>query len=102
MIHVLAMIRLAPGRRSDFLAKFHKLVPQVRAERGCIEYSPAIDVQTPIAAVSGIREDVVTVVEKWEDLPALEDHLAAPHMTRYRETVQDLVVGVEIRVLEPA
>jgi quinol monooxygenase YgiN len=102
MIHVLATIQLAPGRRADFLAQFHKLVPLVHAEKGCIEYGPAIDVQTPIGAVSPVRGDVVTVVEKWESVQALQDHLAALHMRRYREAVKDLVVSVEIRVLEPA
>ncbi len=102
MIHVLATIQLAPGRRADFLAQFQKLVPQVHAERGCLEYGPAIDVAAPIAAVPSVRGDVVTVVEKWESVQALQDHLAAPHMGRYREAVKDLVVGVEIRVMEPA
>jgi len=102
MIHVLATIQLARGRRADFLAQFHKLVPLVHAERGCIEYGPAIDIETPVASVPPIREDVVTVIEKWESVPALQDHLAAPHMDRYRQAVKDLVVGVEIRVLRPA
>ena len=29
-------------------------------------------------------------------------HLAAPHMLQYRDSVKDIVAGVEIRVLEPA
>jgi quinol monooxygenase YgiN len=98
----MATIQLAPGRRADFLAEFHELVPQVHAEKGCLEYGPAIDVQTPIAAAAAVREDIVTVVEKWENLEALQDHLAATHMARFREAVKDLVMGVEIRVLEPA
>src|SRR5262245_31009621 len=99
MIHVLATIQLAPGRRADFLAEFRKLVPEVHAERGCLEYGPTIDVATPLSATSAVREDVVTVVEKWHSVQALQDHLAAPHMSRYREIVKNLVVGVEIRVL---
>ena len=101
MIHVLATIQLAAGRRADFLAEFDKLVPQVHAERGCLEYGPAIDLATPIAASAAVREDTVVVVEKWESVQALRDHLAAPHMERYREVVKDWVVSVEIRVLEP-
>lgn len=101
MIHVLATIQLARGRRADFLAQFHKLVPLVHAERGCIEYGPAIDIETPIAPVLPVRDDVVTVIEKWESVQALQDHLAAPHMSRYREAVKDLVAGVDIRVLQP-
>jgi quinol monooxygenase YgiN len=102
MIHVLATIQLTPGRQADFLAQFHKLVPLVRAEQGCVEYGPAVDLPTPVAGVPPVRNDVVTVIEKWESVQALQDHLAAPHMSRYRDAVKDLVAGVEIRVMEPA
>ena len=42
------------------------------------------------------------MIEKWEGVVALRKHLEAPHMARYRRTVKDIVVGVSIRVLEPA
>ncbi len=101
MIHVIATIQLAPGRRADFLAQFKTLVPDVRAEVGCIEYGAAIDVTTPIPSPP-TREDVVTVIEKWESVPALRDHLASTHMDRWRLAVKDMILGVEIRVLQPA
>jgi quinol monooxygenase YgiN len=100
MVHVIATIRTAPGRQDDFLAAFGELVPDVRAEAGCIEYGPAVDLDTSVSPPT--RADVVTVIEKWESVAALEAHLAAPHMKRYRERVKDIVMGVEIRVLEPA
>jgi quinol monooxygenase YgiN len=101
MIHVIATINTAPGRRHELLNAFHGLVPQVRAESGCLEYGPAIDLDTPLSGQPA-RSDVVTVVEKWESPAALKDHLAAPHMNRFRESVKDIVTGLEIRVLEPA
>ena len=100
MIHVLATIEIAPGRREDFLAAFDEVVPDVRAEAGCIEYGPAVDVATPIGEL--VRDDMVTVIEKWASVEALTAHLEAPHMLRYRRTVKDLVKAVSIRVLEPA
>lgn len=101
MIHVIASIRTVAGRRDDFLAAFRELVPLVRAERGCLEYGPAVDMDAGINGQPAVREDVVTVIEKWETPAALKDHLAAPHMNRYREQVKEIVAGVEIRVLEP-
>jgi len=101
MIHVIATIHTAPGRRSELLTAFQELVPQVRAEKGCLEYGPTIDLDTPLGGQL-VRPDVVTVVEKWASTSALQDHLAAPHMNRFRETVKDVVTGVEIRVLQPA
>jgi quinol monooxygenase YgiN len=102
MIHVIAAIEIAPGRRDDFLAEFHKVVPLVQQENGCLEYGPTIDVPTDIPAQPAPREDVVTVVEKWESLEVLKAHLVAPHMNEYRERVKDLVKGATIHVLEPA
>lgn len=102
MIHVIATIRVAREHLQDFLKEFQLLVPQVRAEDGCIEYGPTRDVQTGIAGLPGAREDVVTVVEKWESVAALDAHLKAPHMLTYREAVKDMVVDVDIRVTEPA
>lgn len=102
MIHVIATIELAPGRREDFLTAFQELVPDVRAEVGCLEYGPAIDLPSAVADQPPPRENVVTVIEKWESVDALRTHLEAPHMQRYRRTVKDMVLGVSIRVLEPA
>jgi quinol monooxygenase YgiN len=100
MIHVIATIEIAAGRREDFLAAFDEVVPDVREEAGCIEYGPAVDVATAVG--EPVRDDVVTVIEKWASVEALTAHLEAPHMQRYRRTVKDLVKGVSIRVLEPA
>jgi quinol monooxygenase YgiN len=102
MIHVIATIQIAAGRRVEFLREFQQLVPLVCAEDGCLEYGPATDLDSGIAIQPAVRGDVVTVIEKWENVAALRAHLAAPHMLSYRETVKELVVGVEIRVLDPA
>jgi quinol monooxygenase YgiN len=102
MIHVLATVRVAPGRREEFLAEFRQLVPQVHAEQGCIEYGAAIDIVTMLPAQIAPRDDVVLVIEKWEDVAALEAHLMAPHMLAYRGRVKALVLGTELQILEPA
>jgi quinol monooxygenase YgiN len=101
MIHVIATIRTAPGRRDDFLAAFRALVPEVKAEGGCIEYGPTIDVASGLAPQPPLRNDVVTVVEKWQDLDALKRHLAAPHVSQFLERSKDLLAGLEIHVLAP-
>ncbi len=102
MIYVIATIELVPGKRADFLREFNANVPAVVAEEGCIEYVPAIDLQTSIDAQGDARENVVTVVEKWVDTEALEAHLIAPHMLTYRAKVKDFVKHVALQVLEPA
>ena len=78
MIHVIATIEVVHGKREEFLTEFRKNVPAVKAEAGCLEYGPAIDLQTDIAAQLPLRSDIVTVVEKWESLVALKAHVTAP------------------------
>ena len=101
MVHVIATIRLNTGVRERFLTEFQRIVADVHAEDGCIEYGAAIDCPTGIGAQPPVRPDVVVVVEKWRDVAALEAHLAAPHMTAYRARVKDLVGSVELQVLNP-
>lgn len=101
MIFVIATIEVKPGMRDAFLTEFRRNVPNVRAEQGCLEYGPAVDLRTEIKAQIPIRDNVVTIVEKWENLAALNAHLVAPHMATYRERVKDLVVGVTLQILEP-
>lgn len=102
MIIVLARIEVAPGRRAEFLAEFHRLMPLVHAEAGCLEYGPAVDAVTALPRQSKLGDDVVMIVEKWESLAHLEAHLVAPHMTPYRERVREIVRGTELTVLDPA
>ena len=102
MIHVIAAIELQPDSRDEFLEHFHRGMELVREEEGCLEYGPTVDLPTSIPAQPDERPNVVTVVEKWDSLEALEAHLIAPHMLAYREQVKSLVVGATIHILEPA
>ncbi len=102
MIHVIATIDLAPGTREKFLAEFRKIIADVRAEAGCIEYGPAVDADTGIPAQHKLGEDRVTVMEKWESVDALKAHSVAPHMLAYRARVKEFVRAMELRVLAPA
>ena len=48
------------------------------------------------------RENVVTLIERWESVDALKDHLTQPHFIEYRERVKDVMKSVSIQVLTPA
>lgn len=102
MIHVLATVQIAPGKREEFLAHFHDVMPHVHQEEGCLAYAPAVDLTTGIGAQIPLRPDVAVIVEQWESLAALEKHLVAPHMQTYRAKVKELVVSTKLQVLEPA
>ena len=100
MIHVIAEIELREGSRDAFLKEFRRIVPIVRDEDGCIEYGPAVDLATDVAAPP--RPNMVTVIEKWSDEAALQAHLKAHHMEEYRKRAGSMIAGVTIRVYMPA
>lgn len=102
MIHVIATISLQPGKRREFLAELMKIVPHVRAEKGCHEYTPTIDIETNLPTQHETRADVVVIVERWEDMESLENHLVAPHMMAYRPKVREFIAKVDLQILEPA
>ncbi|OPX36240.1 MAG: antibiotic biosynthesis monooxygenase [Desulfobacteraceae bacterium 4484_190.2] len=101
MINVIASIRVKGDKLSDFLEIFKSNLTSVREERGCIEYFPAVDIDADLPPQS-LDENVVTIIEKWESLEDLSDHLNAPHMLAYKEKVKDIVEGVSIKVLQEA
>lgn len=101
MINVIASIRVKPGRLPEFLEIFKSNVPNVKEEKGCIEYFPAIDIDADLPP-QVLDENVVTIIEKWEGLEALCDHLNAPHMRAYKEKVKDIVEDVSVKVLQEA
>ncbi len=101
MICVLARIRLQPGTRDAFLEIFRKIIPQVRAEKGCLEYAPWESFSTTIPSQVGDDPDTIYVLEKWESLSDLEAHLVAPHMVEYRREVRPYVQEVGLYILKP-
>ncbi len=101
MINVIATVQLKPGTRDEFLKIFRANVPNVHAEDGCIEYVPTIDVATGLAPQS-LDENVVTVVEKWASVDALQKHVAAPHMVTYKEQTQAMVASLSLKITEEA
>ena len=102
MIHVVATIELIPGTREAFLEEFRSVVPAVLEEHGAIEYGAAVDLNTKIERQVPLRDDVVTIIEKWEDVPSLEAHLVAAHMLAYRERIKDYVQDAQLQILQPA
>jgi quinol monooxygenase YgiN len=102
MICVIATIETTAGRRDDLLAVFRGLVPKVHAEQGCLEYAAMIDASSGFEAQGPVRENVVTMVEKWESLAALEAHLKAPHMTEFRRQTEPMRLSTRLQILQPA
>ena len=100
MIAVIATIETAPGRRNDLLAIMRGLVPE--GSRG--EGLPRIRAHDQrLERLAGpVHENAVTMIEKWENLAALEAHLKTPHMGEFRQQTEPLRLTLSLQIVEPA
>lgn len=101
MIHVIASIQIKPGKIQDFIDIFKTNMPNVLAEKGCIDYLPTVDVDSGLPPQAR-DANTVTIIETWDSLEDLHAHLKAPHMSAYREQVKDIVQGMTLKVLQAA
>jgi len=102
MVHVIAVITAKPGKRDAILAEARANLANVRAEKGCIEYGPAVDADPALGFQTKLGPDTFMVVEKWESMDALKAHAAAPHMAAYAAKVKDHIATRTIHILSPA
>ena len=102
MVHVIAVITTKPGQREAVLTHFRANVPAVRAEKGCIEYGAAVDLDPALKFQTAFGPDTFVVVEKWESSQALMAHAAAPHMAAYAAKTRELIADRKIHILQPA
>ncbi len=99
MVHVVAILTAKPGKRTELLGAFLKVVPLVHAEKGCIEYQAVKDavdagkIQTPLGP------DSYMVVEKWETMEDLNAHSGAAHMVEFGQSSSHLIDSRKIHVL---
>jgi len=47
-------------------------------------------------------ENVVTIIDAWESLETLRNHLVASHMLAYQERASDIVENVALKELQEA
>lgn len=99
MITVIASVTVKEGKVQEFLEGFKENAIKVRKEPGCLEYYPAMDIKTDLLP-STFDENVVTIVEKWESLEALQMHADAPHMKEQFKRDKDLVESMSARLLK--
>ena len=99
MINVIASIHIKEGRLSEFMEIFKANLPNVLKEQGCLEYLPTSDVPTGLPPQE-LNNNVVTIIEKWDNLVDLQAHISSPHMLIYKEKVKHLVDKLSFKVLK--
>lgn len=101
MIHVIASLTIKEDSFDEWLEIFKANVPNVLAEEGCIDYQPCIDFDTGWK-LQAKDSQTVTVIERWENVDALNAHAKAPHMGEMREATKGMVAAMQLKVLEAA
>jgi quinol monooxygenase YgiN len=96
MIHIVAVVTAQPGRLPEVLDIVRANTPAVRAEPGCVEYTPLVDMPDSTAKFGA---DTFVVVEKWADAAALAMHRQAAHMVAYVARTKELIVSRRIHML---
>ncbi|HEY5299376.1 MAG TPA: putative quinol monooxygenase [Acetobacteraceae bacterium] len=102
MIHVVAIITAQAGKRAAILEAFRANMAAVHAEKGCIEYGPAVDAEGMGGFQTKFGADTFLVIEKWESPEALAAHARSPHMAAYGAKTKDMIASRVIHVLSPA
>jgi quinol monooxygenase YgiN len=101
MINVIATVHVKKGKVQEFIKLFKGIVPKVKAEKGCIDYFPAVDIKTGLPPQE-LDENTVTIIERWESVDDLMTHITAPHMAAHMEKEKDLVEKASIKILKEA
>jgi len=102
MIHVIATVKLKPDMLDNFLELLNSIAHKVREENGCIRYVPTIDLVSGLPP-QVLEENTVTLIEAWESLEALRNHLATPHMALFFEKRKGMVAdGSSLKILQEA
>ena len=78
MIHVLASVKVKPGKRDILIEYLKSNIPNVIKENGCIEYNSTIDVDYHMDNQK-FDKNMVTIIEKWENLK-LSRIICMPHI----------------------
>ena len=101
MINVIASVQIKEGLVQEFLELFKSNIPNVLAEKGCIEYSPTIDIPTGFPPQE-LNENVITIIEKWDSLEDLQAHMSSSHMVEFQKKEKEFVEKVSLKVLKEA
>lgn len=90
---MMVLLKVKDGATDKFEAAFAKAVKPTRAEKGCLTYDLNREAKSPNQYV---------LYERWQNLPALQAHLDAKHITTLLAELGDLLASPpELRIFFP-
>lgn len=96
MIHVISIIIANSGMREALLKVFKEIVPAVRKEPGCLEYTAMGDADE---TDPGFGSDTFVVIEKWENHAAFKTHKTAAPLRSFMTGSRALLNSLSLHVL---
>lgn len=81
MIIVEGSARIPEGAWDKAKAAMEAMITASRTESGCIEYAYSRDLLDP---------NLLRIIERWQDKPALVSHFAEPHMATFRAALAEI------------
>ncbi|TWH83831.1 putative quinol monooxygenase [Sedimentibacter saalensis] len=91
MIKVVAKGVYLEGKTDEAIALYDEMVKETRNEQGCIAYNLFRDKD---------NKDILTMIEEWESVEALEAHKNSEHFTRIIPKIARLRKSAELNVYE--
>jgi quinol monooxygenase YgiN len=82
MILVTATITANPGERDKIISKSRDLIKSTRLEPGCISYNLYVNTED---------DDILLVLEQWENLEILESHMQTEHFKAFGAAIEDIL-----------
>jgi quinol monooxygenase YgiN len=90
MIRVVAKGKLKPDvKLDDYLKIARELVTETNKEKGCISYVLHVDIND---------SSIVTMIEKWVDEEAIEQHNSSEHVRKIVPELRKLRESTEINL----
>ena len=84
MIVLIANLKVAEGKGNDVIEAFKQVVPKIRQDPGTVSYNILQAADDP---------DKITVLEKYENLEALQYHGQTEHFREFGRSTRDLFAG---------
>jgi quinol monooxygenase YgiN len=91
MIKVVAKGVYLEGKTDEVIAMYDEMVKETRKEDGCISYNLFQDKD---------NKDILTMIEEWESVEALEAHKNSEHFTRIIPKIAKFRKIAELNIYE--
>ena len=94
MIIVNVEVSVEPGAADKARDAVKAMEQATRKEPGCLKYAFSVDLSDP---------GMIRVIERWESMEAIQNHMKSPHMADFQNAIMTLQPkGLDIKAFEVA